>query len=54
MMIYSASYVWAEYKFSDPYKFVKTQGFFLLVGYVFMYITLKIPYTKYLKQYISN
>ena len=22
IMIYSASYVWAEYKFNNPYKFV--------------------------------
>lgn len=49
VMVYSASYVWAEYKFDDPYKFVKTQGLFLIVGYVIMYITLKIPYTRYLK-----
>ena len=48
LMIYSASYVWAEYKFDDPYKFVKTQGLFLIVGYILMYIVLKIPYTKYL------
>ena len=49
LMIYSASYVWAEYKFSDPYKFVKTQALFLIVGYILMYFMLKIPYTKYLK-----
>ncbi len=50
VMIYSASYVWAEYKFQDPFKFVRTQGFFLLVSYIFMYVTLKIPYTKYLEK----
>ena len=49
LMVYSASYVWAEYKFADPYKFVKTQGLFLIVGYVLVYFILKIPYTKYLK-----
>lgn len=48
LMIYSASYVWAEYKFDDPYKFVKTQALFLIVGYIMMYFMLKIPYTKYL------
>lgn len=48
LMIYSSSYVWSEYKFSDPYKFVKTQGLFLIIGYILMYIILKIPYTKYL------
>lgn len=50
LMIYSASYVWAEYKFGDPYKFVKTQGLFCMVGFLIIYFTLKIPYTKYLKQ----
>lgn len=49
VMIYSASYVWAEYKFDDPYKFVKTQALFLVVGYIMMYFILRIPYTKYLK-----
>jgi cell division protein FtsW len=50
LMIYSASYVWAEYKFNNSYKFVMTQGLFLLIGYIIMIITLKIPYTKYLKK----
>ena len=50
IMIYSASYVWAEYKFNSPYKFVITQGLFLLIGYIIMYFTLKVPYTKYLKK----
>lgn len=48
LMIYSASYVWAEYKFNDPYKFVRTQAIFLVAGYILMYFVLKIPYTKYL------
>lgn len=50
LMIYSASYVWAEYKFNNKYKFAITQGLFLIVGYLIMIITLKIPYTKYLKK----
>lgn len=50
LMIYSASYVWAEYKFDDPYKFVKTQALFLLLGYILIIITLKVPYTKYLSK----
>lgn len=49
LMIYSASYVWAEYKFNDPYKFLKTQGFFLIIGYVIMLIVANIDYRKYLK-----
>ena len=47
LMIYSSSYVWAEYKFNDPYKFIKTQSFFLLIGYILMFIVSKIDYTKY-------
>ena len=50
LMIYSASYVWAEYKFHDPYKFVKTQLFFLLMSYILIYFILKIPYQKYLSK----
>jgi len=46
-MIYSASYVWAEYKFNDPYKFLKTQGIFLLIGYIIMIIISNIDYRKY-------
>ena len=47
VMIYSASYVWAEYKFSDPFKFVKNQGIFFLVGLGLMFIVSKINYRKY-------
>lgn len=50
IMIYSASYVWAEYKFNDPYKFVRTQGIFLIVGYILMFIISKIPYMKYVSK----
>ena len=47
LMIYSSSYVWAEYKFNDPYKFLKTQGIFLIIGYIIMSIIINIPYTQY-------
>lgn len=47
LMIYSSSYIWAEYKFNNPYKFVKTQTIFLVISYIMMFIILKIPYTKY-------
>lgn len=50
LMIYSASYVWADYKFKDPYKFLKTQGIFLLISYVIMSIVSNIDYKKYLKK----
>lgn len=48
-MIYSSSYVWAEYKFNDPYKFLKLQLIFLVVGYIIMMIVANIDYKKYLK-----
>ena len=48
-MIYSSSYVWAEYKFNDPFKYLKSQGLFLLLGYIIMYIINKYPYQNYKK-----
>ena len=36
VMIYSASYVWAEYKFNNPYKFVMNQGIFFIVEKVYL------------------
>ncbi len=49
LMVYSSSYVWAEYKFSDPFKYVKNQGLFLLLGTVIMYLVSKVDYKKYYK-----
>lgn len=48
-MIYSASYVWASYKFDDPFKFVKMQGLFFIVGLGLMYFLSKIDYRIYYK-----
>jgi len=44
MMIYSASYIWAEYKYNDALKFVKNQGLFLIVGIFLMIVISKIDY----------
>ena len=49
VMIYSASFVWAEYKFDDPYKFVKMQSIFLIAGIIIMFILSKIDYHVYYK-----
>ena len=49
IMIYSSSNIWASYKFNDPYKYLKNQGFFLLLGYILIYIITKIPYKLYQK-----
>ena len=47
LMIYSASHIWAEYKFHDAFKFVKNQGFFFLIGTFLMVVISKIDYQKY-------
>lgn len=47
IMIYSASYVWSEYKFNDPFKFVKNQGIFFMIGVILMMVVSKINYHKY-------
>lgn len=49
IMIYSSSYVWAEYKYNDPYKYLKNQGLFLIIGIVLMIVVSKINYKKYFK-----
>ena len=49
IMIYSSSYVWAEYKFNDPYKYLKNQGLFYIIGIFLMIIISKIDYKIYYK-----
>ncbi len=49
IMIYSASSIWAEYKFHDAFKFVKSQTIFFLLGTIIMYILTKIDYHLYEK-----
>ena len=49
LMIYSSSSIWAEYKFNDQYKFLKSQGIFLILGYFILYIASKINYQIYFK-----
>ena len=35
-MIFSASYVWSEYKFNDPFKYLKHQLLFLILGFILL------------------
>jgi len=42
IMIYSASSIWAEYKFHDAFKFIKAQAIFFLVGILLMNLLSKI------------
>lgn len=45
IMVYSSSSIWAEYKFNDPYKFVKSQLIFFIMGLFLIYLLIKInPY----------
>lgn len=50
VMIYSASSIWAEYKFNDPFKFVKAQGLFFCVGIILMLFLSKVDYKIYYKK----
>ena len=49
IMIYSASSVWALYKYNDEYKFLKNQLLFFIIGIIFLYFVSKIDYKKYYK-----
>lgn len=48
-MITSASFVWAEYKFNNPYKFLINQSIFAILGLILMIIVSKVDYKKYHK-----
>ncbi len=49
-MIYSASSLWAEYKFNDKFHYVIMQSIFFIIGIILMVIISKIPYNFYLKK----
>ena len=49
IMIYSASNIWAEYKYNDPYKYLKNQSLFFVIGLILLYFVSKINYKKYYK-----
>ncbi len=42
VMIYSASYIWATYKYGDAFKYVKAQSAFFIIGLVLIYVISKI------------
>ena len=49
LMIYSASNIWAEYKFNDPLKYVKHQFLFFILGIITMFTLSNIDYKYYYK-----
>ena len=54
VMIYSASSIWSEYKFNTPYKFLRNQGIFFIIGLLLMYFVSKIDYHIYWESRIPN
>ena len=50
IMIYSASSVWAEYKFNDKFHYVIMQSIFFVVGFILMIVVSKVPYKYYLEK----
>lgn len=42
VMIYSASSIWAEYKYDDPFKYVKAQSAFFIIGLFLIFVISKI------------
>lgn len=44
LMVYSSSFIWAEFTYDDPYFFVKRQFLFAAVGIVGMFFFYLIPY----------
>lgn len=49
-MIYSSSRIWAQYRFNDPYYFVKRQIIYVCLGFVCMFLCTKIKLIK-IKKY---
>lgn len=49
IMIYSSSYIWAQYKYNDSLKYFKNQLLFLILGLILMYVISKIDYNLYYK-----
>ena len=50
IMIYSASSIWADYKFNDSFYYVKRQLIFAVIGVFLMILVSKIDYNIYYKK----
>lgn len=53
LMIYSASNIWSEYKYNDPYKFIKNQLLFFIIGLILIYIITKLD-INFIKKNSNN
>lgn len=47
IMIFSASSIWAEYKFRDSFHYVKQQALFIFIGFFLIYLIMRVDYNKY-------
>ena len=47
LMIYSSSSIWSDYKFNDPFHYLKYQTVFFLIGIFIMVLVSKINYKLY-------
>ena len=50
IMIYSASSIWAEYKFNDSFHYAKYQLIFFIISFIAMILSSKIDYNIYKKK----
>ncbi len=50
VMIYSASFVWADYKFNNPYKFAISQGIFFIIGLFLIFFLSKFDHHIFYKK----
>lgn len=49
VMVYSASNIWAGYKFNDPHYYIKRQSIFAIIGIIAMFVFSQIDYHIYQK-----
>ena len=50
IMIYSSSYIWSEFKYGNPYKYLVQQIIFIIIGIIVMNIISKIDHKFYEKK----
>ena len=49
IMIYSSSYIWANYKFGDSFRYIKLQSLFFIIGIILMILISNVDYRIYNK-----
>ena len=49
LMVFSSSYIWSEFKYGSPYKYLINQSVFLVLGIICMFVFSHINYNLYKK-----